>query len=142
MPEQVDIQNPVQGVQAIVDYLIDTTNVIPDDVRERLRGLVAVGNSPVVSSVEAMELIYARRDELPPELLSIGVALARVNTDHGFHGLREDGRGAAITNILKAMPGVSAPIPAPVSPEPPEPKQEYLPQPEEEEGEEEDQNGE
>jgi len=124
------IETPVEGKNAIINFLIDSTqavlNALPDGVLEKLRA-AALEPSPVVSSVNVAELIYAQADELPPELLAIGVGLATMAGANGFHGMAEDGRGAGMAKALKAKAGVSALLPKSVAPKgAPEPKSEFM----------------
>ena len=115
------METPIDSVKAILDFLIDRTAAIPDDVRGRLRELVQPGLSPVVAIVEASELIYARRDELPPELLDIGAQMATVAATHNFHGMANENRGYAMAAAIRRMPAV-ADKPPPAKLEEPEPR--------------------
>lgn len=125
------IETPVEGKNALTDWLIDATKAtltaLPDDVLEKLRECIKEP-SPVVATVNAAELIYARADDLPPDLLAIGAELATMTATFGFHGMAEEGRGHGMAKALKSREGVKAALPEAVEPkEPPEPKVDFLP---------------
>lgn len=108
-------EGPVDGRLALDEFLDNRVAAVPGDVRTQLRDLVR-RISPVETCVNAAELIYARRDDLPPELLDIGAALAVMASSHGFSaGL--DGRGARMALVLRGEDVADIP----------EPKAEFLP---------------
>lgn len=115
---------PYSDVDAVIDYLMDREATTPDDVRAKLRDLSRPGASPVTTSVEVAELIYARRDDLPPQLLTLGAAITDMLGNYDFHGMRSTGRGAGISRALRRIDGVSAPIAAAPTADP-EAKAEY-----------------
>lgn len=124
------IETPVDGKAAIVNYLIDATkaelNALPDGVLEKLRSF-ANETSPVAASCNAAEMIYARADELPVDLLAIGAELATMGAIFGFHGLGDDARGHGIAKALRARDGVAKPVPMPkASQAAPEPLEAFL----------------
>lgn len=127
------IETPVDGKNAIIDFLIDSTKAtlaaLPEGVLDLLRA-IAYEPSPVRASADAAELIYARQDELPPELLAIGAELATMTATHNFHGMGIDGRGLGIAKALKAKEGVKALLPEQAAPtKPPEAKPEFAGKP-------------
>lgn len=128
MPLDRHIETPVEGMQILQEFLMDRAEPVPDDVRDMLRQRVQPGESPVVSCVEAAELIYARRDELGPGLLEIGAQLAAMCALYNFHGLANDGRGAAIAATIRTMESVASEAP-PAALEAPTPKAAYVPSP-------------
>lgn len=115
------VTTPVEGLELLQDYLLDRPVETPEDVRQRLRDLVKPGVSAVVSSVEAAELIYARRDELAGPLLEIGAQLAAMCALYNFHGLAIDGRGAGMAAAIRSMEAVASVAPEPAG-EPPAPR--------------------
>jgi hypothetical protein len=123
-----DIKVPVDAQAAIQDFLLDRPAETPDDVRDMLKEFVRPGYNPVEASLNMAELIYARRDELPVELLAIGADIAAMVASFGFNGMGgPNGRGAAIAYTIRQMPGVVAAPEATY--DPPEPKAEFMPVP-------------
>ena len=127
----MNVTNPVQGLKAVQDFLF-TGIETPADVREKLIELIdpTKQTSPVHAAYEAAELIYARRDELPPELLEIGAQLATMLAFHRLYGMAVDSRGDAMAATIRAMPSVASEPPPAEQLEAPEPKAEYMPEPE------------
>lgn len=123
------IDSPIEAQAALLDFLIDATkaelNALPDDVLEKLRKYVRPGSSPVDAAVCLAELTYARADELPAALLSLGAASAIMADENGFHDMGTKGRGRAIARELRKRPDVDAA--ERVSPVAPEAKQEFVP---------------
>lgn len=127
----IAIETPTEGKNAITDFLIDSTkavlNSLPDDVLEKLRTYVKEP-SPVTACVNTAELIYARSDELPNQLLEIGASMAIMCANFGFHAMNEEGRGLGMAKELMKKPGVNIEAEAPT--EAPEPKAEFMAAPE------------
>lgn len=124
-----EIKTPVDAQAAVQDFLFDRPAETPDDVREKLKEFVRPGYGAVEASIGLTELIYARRDELPVELLTIGAGIATMVGGFNFDGMGgPDGRANAIAFTLRKMPGVEAPLKASYAA--PEPKAEFVPVPE------------
>lgn len=122
------IETPIEGIQLLQDFLMDRTAKTPDDVHEKLRQLTARETNNIYGSVQAAELIYARRDELPASLLEIGAQLATMCGEYNFHGLGAEGRGKAMAATIRKMPEVASKAPKSTT-KAPEPKAEFLPEP-------------
>lgn len=95
--------------------LIEEWADIPEDIREELFRLGSA-HVPIADRLpRSAELVYARMDELPANKsgkLRAAVARAlRSSVWYGFHGLREEQRGARMAAILEGAKDV--PIPAP-----------------------------
>lgn len=123
------IETPVQGKEAMMYYFIDTPNetldkTIPEDVREKFRAYISPGMSPVDACVHAAELIYARADELPVELIALGASCAAMCASHSFHDM--DKRGDAIALHLRKRKGVLKPRMMIKEPKAPPPKDLYV----------------
>ena len=127
----INVEGPVEGKTAVFNFLLDspqkTLDAIPADVMEKLRSFVNEP-SPVVACVNTAELVYARADELPAELLAMGGALASMCAAFGFHDMAMDSRGLGIAKALFKMPGVIEPAIAADSAPVPEPKENMLPE--------------
>lgn len=95
-----DFQGPFEARDALLNFIIDRTAPVPSDVRDKLRELL-LQPSPVAAVAEAVELIYARREEVPPELATIAADAAVFCASFGFHGLNEEARGSKIALVLK-----------------------------------------
>lgn len=121
------IEGPVQGQTALLRFLINRTAAMPDDVRDKLIQLAMPDTAPsgVVASIEAVELIYARKDDLPPALLGLAADLADMSTRLDFHDYRSTGRGPGISAALRQIDGVE-PAAAPPPAQAPEPKAQYV----------------
>ncbi len=124
------IETPVDGKNAIIDYLIDsskaTLTALPNRVYKRLRE-ASYEASPVKACVDVAELIYARADVLPPKLLALGVQLSTLVAVNNFHGMAEGGRGLGMAKALKARSGVAAELPGEPAPTaPPVPRTDML----------------
>lgn len=126
------ITTPAQGIGALQAFLLNRPVETPEDVREKLVGYIDPSTmaSPVEAASNAAELIYARREDLAPELLEIGAQLATMLASFKLFGFQVDDRGYAMTATIRAMPGVAVEPPAPETLEAPEAKKEFLPQPE------------
>lgn len=121
------IETPQQGRILVAKYLRSGIN-IPQDVRDILERYTFEEPSSAVACVQMAELIYARANELPPELLDIGAQMAIVCATWDFHGFRSnDNRGFAIAKSLRDRPGVTRPIPAPSQLTPPAPSDQFSP---------------
>lgn len=126
------IDGPVQGQGAILRFLLNRPAATPDDVREKLEQLALPETtiSPVANCLEAVELIYARRHDLPVELVSLGADLAemaaRLRFAMGPGVTGEAGRAIGISTVLRAIDGVASEGDVPTG-TPPEAKKEYLP---------------
>lgn len=123
------IETPVQGKEALMYYFVDTPNgtldkVIPADMREKFRAYISPGMSPVDACVHCSELIYARADELPVELVAIGANCAAMCAQYGFHDMAN--RGNAIAFHLRKIPGVVKPKTPPSEMKKPVPKDLYV----------------
>ena len=119
--------SPVEVQNALQDLFFGTSlDNLPTDLKPTLMGFVRSGVSSVEATVNLAELVYARKDDgLPVELLQLAADAALVAANYNFHGFANDGRGAGISTALRAMKGVSAPVPAaPLAA--PEPKAEYV----------------
>lgn len=128
MPEGKAAGTPVEGKADLSRFLMSAPVGIPDDVKERLTSLALDEPSPVRTTVEAAELIYARADELPVELIELGAQLATVAANFDFHGMRSDNnRGYAIAQTLRKKPGVVA-APVPVDLPAPVPSSRHMPE--------------
>lgn len=119
------IETPVQGKEALMNYFINTPNetldkTIPADMREKFKAYISPGMSPVDACVHAAEMIYARADELPVELVAIGASCAAMASSYGFHDMGQ--RGDAIAFHLRKIPGVTKPTKVVKDPKPPVPK--------------------
>ncbi len=123
------ISNPTEGLLAIQNWLLDRHEETPEDVRDKLRLLLdpTQQRSPVEAACNAAELIYARREECPPELLEIGAQLASMANDFKLFGLGIDGRGYAISYTIRAMANVVTNPPLATAFEAPEPAAEFAP---------------
>lgn len=119
------IETPVQGKEALMHWFIDTSKTdrakVPEDVRTKLEAYISPGMSPVDACVHSAELIYARADDLPVELVTLAAALASMAASHGFHDMGE--RGPAIAATLMKRKGVSKPRAASGELKPPAPKE-------------------
>ncbi len=127
MSEARHIESPVEGVNALQNYFLDNGfGNVPDELKDKFKEFIAPGNSPVVASANAAELIYARREDLPVELLEIGAQLAMMCGAFNFHGLGAESRGAQMAMTIRSMDAVPTEAPPAVI-SPPEPKAEYVP---------------
>jgi hypothetical protein len=78
------------------DFLIDRVASVPQLFRDKLREIIRPGNNPMpIAMRDAGELIYAWREQLPPEMIEIGVAMIGNLIMFRQFGYQE-GRGAAI----------------------------------------------
>lgn len=127
------VETPVQGFKAVLQYLMGGPTGIPADVRKTLSELMGDGSNPAISTVEIAELIYARQDELPAELLSLGAELAVMTGILNYNGMGNEGRGYAIAKTLRSKPGVKTRAPAESTLKAPEPAERYVPKKDEEE---------
>lgn len=128
----ITFDGPVEGRNALGDFLNDRPAPVPDEIRDKLREF-AKAPSPVETCVNASELIYARRAELPAELVDIGAAMAVMAAAHGFSGMDRDGRGARMALALRRDAGTKPPkgMTYPKADTDPEPLATFLPAPEE-----------
>lgn len=106
----IEIKSPSDVQPTIQDFLFNRTAAIPDDVRERLKDFIRPGFNAIEACVYCTELIYARREELPVELLQIGAAAATICSTVPLNGMQE--RGAAIVYTINKMPGVVKVLPS------------------------------
>lgn len=100
------IETPVEGKRELALFVMSGAT-IPDDVKEVLQRLALEEPSPVTTIIEATELIYARADVLPPELLELAAQMAAVAANYNFHGMHNDDRGYGIAKELRKRPGVT-----------------------------------
>jgi hypothetical protein len=123
---------PYEARDALLNFIIDRTAPVPSDIRDRLRELL-LQPSPAAGTAEAVELIYARRDEVPAELAVVAADAAAFCASVGFHGLGDGGRGTRIALVLResanALADGVAPLP---ESEQPVPLALYVPAPAEE----------
>lgn len=126
------IETPLDGIAALQDFLIDRTAPLSADIRNQLRELCSptYSQGPVAGSAMAAELIYAKRDEVPPELLEIGAQLATMLAGFNMHGMGQDSRGYAIAATIRKMPAVASKVPSAASLAPPELHADFAPAPE------------
>ena len=120
-----------EAALAIQDFMLDRPAALPDHARDQIRGLLGQTKSPVDAVVKAAEIIYANRQDMPPEALELGAALANVAELHGFHGMDENHRGSRMALVMRGgdveaapevkaefAPAVQAEEPAPVPAQP------------------------
>ena len=125
------IVGPVQGQTAILRFLLNRPAATPSDVRDQLEQFAVpeMTPSPVVGCIETVELIYARRADLPLELISLGADLAemiaRVPFQMGIGPTGEPGRAQSIFQVLSSAIGAAGQGEIPELVEP-EPKAEYV----------------
>jgi hypothetical protein len=98
------IETPHEAKIVLNDFLLARQVAIPSDVREQLISIINL-SSPIETAVEAAELIYARREELPTELLELGAQTAAMCASFDFYGFRsKDNRGYAMAKVLRKLP--------------------------------------
>lgn len=97
-----------EALFALRSAAFNPPKAMPPEVAEKL-AQVASEVSPVTAIVEAAELLFARRDELEPELLHLAAGLASFATEHGWHGLASDERGTGLVRALRRGAGEEAP---------------------------------
>lgn len=115
---------PPEGLALLQEFLFDPSSVMPEDVRAKLRELIKPGSVAVAAAVEAAELIYARREELPAALLEIGAQLAAMCASWNFYGLGNEGRGFHMAMTIRSMDAVASEPPVTVI-TPPAPNPDY-----------------
>jgi hypothetical protein len=117
-----------EAARAVQDFLYDRDAHIPDDLREKLRNLVGPTTSPVDTVVHGAEMIYARKDELSPELLELAAGLALVGQQYNFHGMANEDRGSKMALAFMRDAKVRKPvgIDYPKKETDPEPKSEFI----------------
>jgi hypothetical protein len=93
-------EGPVEGRDALQDYLTDREEALPDDVRERLFEATKE-RSPVVGCRTLAELVYARRSELPPILCDLAAGVAVMMATHGFNEMDRNSRGPLMAGALR-----------------------------------------
>ncbi len=120
------IETPYEGHRELQRLFIAGGLTIPTDIKERLEIIAFDTPSPVDAIIEFSELVYARADELPPEILELAAQTATVAAVYDFHGFRsKDNRGYGIANELRKKPGVKSLKPAPSKFSKPEPSLRY-----------------
>lgn len=97
-------QGPYEARDALLDFIIDRTAPLPDDMRAKLRELL-LQPSPVAGTAEAVELLYARRADVPAEFVPIVADAASFCAEIGAHGLADDGRGTLIALVMRRDSG-------------------------------------
>ncbi len=106
----------VEARAALIDFINNRTAALPEDVRTGLEA--AVKEPSAVRSCEvAAELCYARRDDLPPEMLGLAAGIAVMMETHGFHGKAVAYRGSRMALAMRGHDVAELP----------EPLAEYLP---------------
>lgn len=118
------VETPHEGKAALIRFLMGAP-ALPDDVKETLTNLTTDEPSGVPVCVQASELIYARADELPVELIELGAQMAALCANYRLQGMADDNRGYAIAATLRKRPGVAPAPPAPSTLTPPEPVERY-----------------
>jgi hypothetical protein len=84
-----EFSGPVEAKNALLDYLYDREEAVPDDVREALRELLKEV-SPVKLIVEAVKLVYDRMPDCGPELRLWASDAAVMCSNFGFDGITAD----------------------------------------------------
>lgn len=129
MSEPKHIDSPVEGIAALQDYFLENgLGAVPEDTRAQFKEFIGPGQSPVQVAAGIAELVYARRDDLPPEILEIGAQLALLCQVHNLFGLGVDNRGAMIAGTIRSMNAVATEAPPAVI-VPPEPLPVYVAEP-------------
>jgi hypothetical protein len=101
--------------RAITKFQIQNDADIPDNFRERFEKLCD-SPSPVDQIVSVGEFIYANREKMSDAAKDLATGLIGFANVNGFHGLQENGRGAAIiANLRKDMGEIKT---APAEPDP------------------------
>lgn len=113
------MKNFVQAAASIHNFFIDNIAPLPDDFKEKLRELLVEQAAGPFQARLVLELIYARKDDLPVEMLQIGLQLTQLMVNYQQLGY-QNGRGQGIVDQLLAMPGVepAAPVEARSVPKP------------------------
>lgn len=109
-----------QAMALIQDFLIERTAATPADVRATLREVIDPSQPTPVATRKAIEVIYARRAELPVELLQIGVQMTNLMVRYQQLGY-QNGRGQGILAELLSIPGVQPTEAVPTEPPAPDP---------------------
>jgi hypothetical protein len=113
------MHNPDALAERLYQFNLAGCPGVPEDLCTALCATTSPANHAHIAVVMAAEAIYANRDRLPVEALSLGADLAECAGLCGLGGLNQDARGVRIASALRAMPGVSTPEAAPAGdPEP------------------------
>lgn len=103
--------------------------LFPAELQEQIEAYLGPTRSAVEAVVRVSEIVYARRAELPPEVLEFTSGLPLVAEEHGFHGMDEGSRGSKMSLVMRRDSGEKAATgrPWPKAKNDPEPKGEYAP---------------
>lgn len=82
-------KGPTQARNALMDWMYDREEAIPDDVRDTLREYLKLP-SPVNFVVEAIKLIVDRMPDCGPELCLWASDAAIMASAYGFDSIDED----------------------------------------------------
>lgn len=132
MEEFRAFNQPEDAAKAIVDYIFDRRDPLPDDVREQLREFVTPGNPVTGGSVTFVvaytaELAFARIDDLPRSFLALAASCTAYCAANRVDNLFGE-RGAGILAALRRASGEAPPAGAawPDRESDPEPRQQFV----------------
>lgn len=83
------MNTPIEARNALMDYLYDREEALPDDIRRALRDLL-YESSPVKLVVEAIRLLVDRWPDVPKELRAWGLEAAVMASTYGFSDITAD----------------------------------------------------
>lgn len=109
--------NPDQLAIALFDFVLAGCPGASAKLKEKLTNAMRPPNHGHGAVAQAVELIYAYKDEAGAQALNLGVTLAEGAGRTALGGLDTSSRGARIATALRKMPGVEQ-APAPPSNEP------------------------